>query len=346
MQMQSKVEVKQTQWHDEADLFILRNHHLEIELSDYGARLLRVRSPDKSGILEDVVLGFETLTDYFADSAYMGATIGRFANRIAGGSFQLGGKTYHLKLPAGAKHGLHGGAEGFDRRRWLAEVLSDGICMRLISPDGDMGFPGVLEVSVTYRLQDDSLRISYEAVSDATTLLNLTNHTYFNLRGDDRDDILSHKIQIFADSFTPIDEDAIPTGEIKNVTGTAFDLRHSVRIADRIATTDPQIRAGNGFNHNFVLNGEGLREVAKLYEPISGRTLTVVTSEPGLQFYTGNALNRTRGRQGRFYGPHSGLCLETQHFPDSPHHPNFPTTILAGGKHFSSTTIYLFGVKQ
>jgi aldose 1-epimerase len=342
MQTENSVQISQRLWQEQTHLFLLRNEFLEVELSDYGARLVRVKSPNRKGNREDVVLGFDTLTGYIGDTAYMGATIGRYANRIANGTFLLEGKTHQVKLPAGTIHALHGGKQGFDRRLWSSELLSDGVRMTLVSPDGDMGFPGTLTVSVNYRLLQDRLCIHFEASTDATTLLNLTNHAYFNLCGNDRGDILAHEITILADAFTPIDAEAIPTGEIETVLGTALDLRQPSIIGDHLIASDEQIRIGDGFNHNFALNGSGLRRVAELYEPLSGRALSVETTEPGLQFYTGNALAFAKGRYGRLYGPHSGLCLETQHFPDSPHHPQFPSTILRAGERFSSTTLYHF----
>lgn len=343
--MQSKCDIKidKEPWGNQVSLFHLRNDILEITLSDYGARLIRVKAPNRKGHREDVVLGFDTVEEYVRDSTYMGATVGRFANRIANGSFLLDGEIYHVTRPVGMKYALHGGAEGFDRRVWRTQLLPDGVRMQLISSDGDMGFPGTLEVQICYQLHGEALHIVFEAITDKTTIINLTNHAYFNLKGDDRGDILSHKAAIFAGSFTPVNEETIPTGEIKSVLGTALDLRHLTTIVERIAADDEQIRLGEGFNHNFVLNGEGIKDAAEVYEPISGRTLSVATSQPGVQFYTGNALDGMRGRHGRPYGSHAGFCLETQHFPDSPHHPHFPSTVLVPGEQFSSNTIYRFG---
>jgi aldose 1-epimerase len=326
-------------------LFHLQNDVLEVSLSNYGARLVRLRAPDRSGLQEDVVLGFDTLEDYIRDTSYMGATVGRFANRIANGTFELDGEKYAIQLEPGVKHALHGGAEGFDRRLWTPQISPAGVRMQLTSPHYDMGFPGRMEVEVRYVLYGSELHLILEAVTDKATVVNLTNHAYFNLRGNDHGDILSHEIRIFANTFTPIDSEAIPTGTILTVQETSLDLRRSKRIGDQINGSDGQIELGEGFNHNFVLDGAGneVRPAAEVYEPVSGRTLSVETSQPGLQFYSGNALNGIKGRHGKPYTRHTGFCLETQHFPDSPHHPHFPSTVLRVGERFSSKTIYKFG---
>jgi aldose 1-epimerase len=348
MRAKINLEIRKKPWGqlpegDLVHLFLLQNETLEVALSDYGARLVRLKAPDRQGSKEDVVLGFETVTDYVTDTAYMGATVGRFANRIAKGMFHLEGENYHLEIASGMKHALHGGREGFDRKVWRAEVIPNGVHMQLVSPDGDMGFPGKLNVGVCYLLLGSALHIVFEARPEKPTVINFTNHAYFNLRGNDRDNILSHEIKIRAGAFTPIDEEAIPTGEIKSVVGTSLDLRRFTKIGERIIAEDSQIQLGDGYNHNFVLRGQGIRGVAEVYEPVSGRTLSVATSQPGLQFYTGNALNTLKGREGRPYGRHAGFCLETQHFPDSPNRPQFPSTVLRPGEQFSSTTIYRLG---
>jgi aldose 1-epimerase len=329
----------------DAHLFHLQNDVLEVSVSNYGARLVRLRAPDRSGLREDIVLGFDTLEGYIRDISYMGATVGRFANRIANGAFELDGEKYVIHLEPGTKHALHGGAEGFDRRLWTPQIIPAGVCMQLTSPDDDMGFPGRMEVDVRYVLCGSELHIILEAVTDKATVINLTNHAYFNLSGNDRSDILSHEIRIFANTFTPIDREAIPTGKISTVQGTSLDLRRSKRIRDQIDGSDRQIELGDGFNHNFVLDGaeNEVRSVAEVYEPVSGRTLLVETSQPGLQFYSGNALNGIKGRHGKPYTRHTGFCLETQHFPDSPNHPHFPSTVLRVGERFFSKTIYKFG---
>lgn len=328
-----------------AHLFHLKNDVLDVSLSDYGARLIRVRAPDRSGLREDVVLGFDTLEGYIRDISYMGAIVGRFANRIANGAFELDGEKYAIQLEPGMKHALHGGAEGFDRRLWTPQVIPAGVRMQLTSPHDDMGFPGKMEVEVRYVLYGSELHIILEAVTDKATVVNLTNHAYFNLRGNDHSDILSHEIRIFANTFIPIDSEAIPTGKISTVQGTPLDLRRSKRIGDQINSSDGQIELGEGFNHNFVLDGveSKVRPAAEVHEPVSGRTLLVETSQPGLQFYSGNALNGIKGRHGKPYTRHTGFCLETQHFPDSPHHPHFPSTVLHVGERFFSKTIYRFG---
>lgn len=345
------VTVKQNIWGttptgQESKLFHLQNETLSVTLSDHGARIVKIQTPDRDDRIEDVVLGFDALDDYIRDLSYMGATVGRFANRIAEGSFLLDEKAFQITRHSGSRHALHGGAEGFDRRIWNTSILPKGLLMQLTSPDGDMGFPGNLNVTVRYLLLDTTLQIDFEATTDRPTILNLTNHAYFNLTGKDRGNILDHQVTIFSDAITAIDADAIPTGEILSVNGTPFDLRHPKRIGTSIAEDHPQMLIGDGFNHNYVLpqSTSRLHPAAEVMEPFSGRTLTVSTTEPGLQFYTGNALDGSIGRHGRAYTRRTGFCLETQHFPDSPHHPHFPSTVLQPEERFCSTTAFTFGI--
>lgn len=313
----------------------------------YGATLQSLRVPDKTGKLGDVVLGFDDLSGYLAPHPYFGATVGRFANRIAKGKFTLDGKEYTLALNDGPNT-LHGGREGFSRKVWKAEIVQGaGVAsaqFTYVSPDGEEGFPGTLKTTVVYTLTaDDQLKIDYTATTDKATPLNLTNHSYFNLAGGG--DILGHVLQLNADKYTPVDPTLIPTGELAPVKGTPLDFTQPTAVGARIAqlTGNP-----GGYDHNLVLNGENgkLKWAARLSDPVSGRHLEVWTTEPGVQFYTGNFLDGTiKGKGGTVYGKHAALCLETQHFPDSVNRPNFPTTILRPGTVFYQESIYKFSAK-
>ncbi|MDQ2809027.1 MAG: galactose mutarotase [Chloroflexota bacterium] len=324
---------------------------LEATIMTYGGILVALRTPDRHGQLADVTLGFDTLAPYLGDHAYFGALIGRYGNRIAHGTFQLQGQTYHLARNNGPNH-LHGGLGGFDKRIWQAQPDSAGALARLqltyLSRDGDEGFPGNLQVTVVYTLTaDNALRLDYSATTDQATVVNLTNHTYFNL--GDTPDILAHELQIAADYFLPVDATLIPTGELAPVAGTPLDFRRPTAIGARIQTADPQLqRAAGGYDHTWVLDGPGSSpsHAAQVYDPSSGRVLDVYTTQPGVQFYSGNMLDGTlTGKGGRRYGKHSGLCLETQHFPDSPNQPQFPSTVVAPGATYRQTTLYQFSVR-
>lgn len=315
---------------------------LKATLMSYGATLVSLHVPDNQGRIGDVVLGFDSLPGYLGPNPYMGATIGRYANRIAGGRFVLEGHEYQLAKNDGPNH-LHGGIRGFDKVIWQAEPFSQpsgiGVRFSYLSPDGEEGYPGNLSCQVTYLLTNDcQLEISYQATTDRPTHLNLTNHSYFNLSAGARSNILDHELQIVASAFTPVKETLIPTGEIKPVAGTPFDFRQPVRIGERID------QVPGGYDHNFVLDNKGeLAVVARVFEPDSGRKLELLTTEPGLQFYSGNFLDGTiRGKGGKIYGPRSAFCLESQHFPDSPNQPHFPSTILRPGEVFKSRTIFRF----
>jgi aldose 1-epimerase len=308
----------------------------------YGGIVTAIETRDRAGRRANVVLGCADLDGYRADTAYLGAIVGRYANRIAGGRFALDGAPVQLTCNDGS-NSLHGGDAGFGKVVWRA-VAADtpaGACLALrhVSPHGAAGYPGTLEVEVRYTVSaDDALRIDYEAETDRPTVVNLTHHGYFNLAGADARDIYGHEIMVAADAFTPVDASLIPTGEVRAVAGTPFDLRAPAAIGARIA--DAAFRATGGFDHNFVLanaRANAPRLAAALRDPASGRTMTVLTTEPGVQFYTGNFLDSGRGRG-------AGLCLETQHFPDSPNQPAFPSTVLRPGERFRSTTIYKFGV--
>lgn len=330
------------------DLFTLTNDHgLEAKITNYGGIITALQVPDRAGTPGDIVLGFDDLASYLRGHPYFGCIIGRYGNRIAGGRFTLGGRTYQLAVNNGPNH-LHGGLAGFDKKVWHAtSAKSDGAVMltlSYLSRDGEEGYPGNLAVTVIYTLTNrNTLHIDYLATTDRDTVLNLTNHTYFNLAG--RGDVLDHEVMINADRFTPVNEALIPTGELAPVDGTPLDFRQPMRIGARINDPHEQIARAGGYDHNFVLNGAAgaLRLAARVTEPTTGRVLEVMTTEPGVQLYTGNFLDGTLvGKGGRVYARRSGLCLETQHFPDSPNQPDFPSTVLRPGETFRSTTVFTF----
>jgi aldose 1-epimerase len=335
-------------------LYTLSNSHgIRIAITNYGGIVTSLRLPDSQGRFADVVLGYDSLADYVRDNPYFGALIGRYGNRIARGRFSLDGVEYRLTANDGPHH-LHGGLKGFDKVVWAAEPYANqseaGLRLTYTSADGEEGYPGRLTASVTYALTNaDELRIEYLAESDRATIVNLTHHSYFNLAGHDSGDILSHELTLYADRFTPVDAGLIPTGELRSVSGTPFDFREPVAIGARINADDEQLHFGpGGYDHNFVLSGdaEPLRLAARVHEPGSGRTMEVLTTEPGIQFYSGNFLDGSQiGKGGRAYIHRSGFCLETQHFPDSPNKPQFPSTALRPGERYTSTTIYRFSVR-
>jgi aldose 1-epimerase len=321
---------------------------IEVDIINFGGVITALKTPDRHGRLADIVLGFDSVEEYAAEGPYLGAIIGRCANRLANGQFSLDGKSYQLATNRNPSH-LHGGEVGFDKRVWKASPVQQqnavGVALSLLSLDGEEGYPGNLQLDVVYRLDNDNrLSIDYRATTDAPTILNLTNHSYFNLAGAGVGDILNHTMQINANRFTPTDENSIPYGELRPVDGTPFDFRIPKAIGARINAPDEQIRFGKGYDHNFVLNhraGE-LGFTARASEFSSGRVLTVYTTEPGVQFYTGNFLEGERGKDGRCYSHRSAFCLETQHFPDAPHHPHFPSTVLRPGQTYRQTTIWEF----
>jgi aldose 1-epimerase len=335
------------------EIYTLTNAHgLEMRVITYGGIITSLKVPDRSGHLGDIVLGFDTIDGYLKDPPYFGALIGRYGNRIAKGQFTLDGKTFKLATNNGLNH-LHGGVKGFDKVIWNAVPGSDsnGVSVTLsrISPDGEEGYPGNLQATVRYTLTDkNELAIDYRATSDKATPVNLTQHSYVNL-ADDLGDILGHELTIHAGRYTPVDATLIPTGELAPVDGTPFDFRKATAIGARIAADNAQLKNGGGYDHNWVLDrsGSGLQPAARLMDPKSGRTLDVATTEPGLQFYSGNFLDGSiTGKGGRVYRHRAGLCLETQHYPDSPNHPNFPSTILKSGQTYSSQTVFTFGVQK
>jgi aldose 1-epimerase len=337
------------------DLYTLTNSHgMEVRAMTYGGIILSLKVPDREGKLGDVVLGYDTLDGYLESSPYFGAIIGRYGNRIGGAKFTLDGVEYSLAANDGP-NALHGGVKGFDKVVWQAEPFEKddgvGVVFSHTSPDGDEGYPGTLEATVTYTLtDDDELIFDYHAVTDKATPVNLTQHTYFNLAGDGSGDILNHEMMLNASHFTPVDSTLIPTGEIRSVEGTPFDFTTPTAIGARIDADNEQIRFGGGYDHNFVLDrdeNEGMVLAARVYEPTTGRVMEVFTTEPGVQFYSGNFLDGSiTGKEGHVYAHRTGFCLETQHFPDSPNQPDFPSTILRPGEEYSSRTVYKFSTLE
>ncbi|MFI5096501.1 MAG: aldose epimerase family protein [Candidatus Acidiferrales bacterium] len=330
--------------------YVLTNSKgVEAVVISYGAALVSLKAPDRNGKGADIVLGYDSLAGYENDKSFFGATIGRYGNRIAGGQFALDGAVFHLPKNDGP-NSLHGGTRGFNKRIWTgvdrsradAQVLE----LTYTSQDGEEGFPGTLKVQVTYTLpaEVNELQIDYSATTDKDTVVNLTNHSYFNLSGVASQQILEHQLLLHALKFTPVDATLIPTGELRKVDGTPFDFTKATAIGARINQDDEQLKFGKGYDHNWVLERTekgGLQVAAEVFEPTSGRVLEVRTTEPGLQFYTGNFLDGTvPGKGGQLYGHRTGFCLETQHFPDSPNHPNFPSTVLRPGQVYRSTTVF------
>jgi aldose 1-epimerase len=327
-------------------IFTLANHDVEVRVMAYGARLVSVRTADRAGRMADIVLGYDTLQGYLDDNkTYLGAIVGRYGNRIAEGKFSIDGKSYQVPVND-SPNALHGGPVGFDRAVWQAREDAGAVEFTHVSPDGDMGFPGTLTATARYSLEGNALRIAYTAVTDQPTVLNLTNHAYFNLRGDDDGDILGHRLELRADRFTPVSTKLIPEGELAPVAGTPLDFRNSAVVGARIHNENEQLKRVGGYDHNFVVNGRAgtLRLAAVAADPERGRQMIVETTEPGIQFYSGNFLDGSfTGRHGAKYARRTGFCLETQHFPDSPNHPDFPTTVLRPGETYRSTTIFTFG---
>jgi aldose 1-epimerase len=331
------------------DLYTLTNDHgIVVKITNYGGIITHVQAPDRSGKPGDVVLGFDTLAEYVEKNPFFGALCGRYANRIAGGKFTLNGVTYPLLQNNGKNH-LHGGQQGFDKVVWQAKAIRTpsavGVKLTYLSVDGEEGYPGNLNVTVTYTLSNqNALKIAYAAITDKPTILNLTNHSYFNLAG--RGDVLGHELQLNADRFTPVDATLIPIGELRSVAGTPMDFRQPTAIGARIEQDDEQIKLGLGYDHNWVINGTPgtLRLAAIVREPASGRRLEVHTTQPGVQFYTGNFLTGVQGKGGLLHHKRTGFCLETQHFPDSPNQPSYPTTVLNPGETFAETTVFTFAV--
>lgn len=327
-------------------------HGMKVRILTYGGIVQSLDVPDRHGRSADVALGFRTLDGYLSDTykdenPYFGALIGRYGNRIGGAQFTLDGKTY--KVPANdGKNSLHGGTTGFDKRVWTAQPVTggDAVSLRLsyVSPDGEEGYPGTLRTTVTYTVtRGNDLRIRYQATTDKPTVVNLTNHTYFNLAGEGSGEVYGHKVQINASRYTPVDSTLIPTGQLATVHGTPLDFTRPHTIGERVREGDQQMVYGRGYDHNFVLDGTGMKLAARVTEPTTGRVMEIRTDQPGLQFYSGNFLDgRLVGTGGTMYRQGDGFAMETQHFPDSPNKPQFPSTTLRPGQTYDSTSVYSF----
>ena len=332
------------------EIYTLSDGPYEARITTFGGVLVSLKVPDRSGKVGDVVLGFDNLEGYVANfngpsDAFLGALIGRYANRIARGSFTLDGNKYSLPKNNG-DNTLHGGPHGFNNVVWRAKLVANGVELTYVSKDGEAGFPGNLTAVVRYTLVKGDLRIEYSATTDKDTVVNLTNHAYFNLAG--QGNILDHQLTLYASRFTPVDAGLIPTGELKPVESTPFDFRKATAVGVRIDANDEQLHLGHGYDHNWVLDSGGgkLTEAAEVYDPNSGRVLKVLTDQPGIQFYSGNFLDGSiRGKGGKPLERRSALCLETQHFPDSPNHPDFPTTELKPGERYHTVTVYSFSAR-
>jgi aldose 1-epimerase len=329
-------------------IYTLTDRELTVKISTFGARIIAIEAPDRTGRKADVVLGYDDVASYEADtSTYFGAIVGRYGNRIKKGEFTLDGTTYHVPVNNNG-NALHGGPAGYSTRAWMAHILPGGLELSLDSADGDMGFPGELKVRVHYMLDHATLHIIFTATTSKPTVLNLTNHSYFNLAGDGRGTILNEQLMIPADKYIPTDTVSIPTGQLAPVQGTPFDFTTPTAIGARINTPDPQLKLADGYDHTLVFKTQGtdpLHVAAVAFDPTSGRTLTIRTTEPAVQFYTGNFLAGQKGKYGVTYQKYSGFCLETQHFPDSPNEPSFPSTVLRPGETFRSVTEFTFGVR-
>ncbi len=335
--------------------YMTNGNGMRADISEYGAIVRNLDVPDRNGKIDDVTLGYASVAEYLEKTPYFGAVVGRYGNRIAKGRFTLDGKEYKLATNNDQNH-LHGGIKGFDKVIWKGEPSMDenGVSLKLtyLSKDGEEGYPGNLNCTVVYTLtKTNELKISYEATTDKPTVLNLTNHSYWNLAGQGKGDILGHELTLNADKFTPIDETLITTGELRPVKGTPLDFTTPHKIGERVNASDEQLKFGKGYDHNFVLNKSGneLSLAARVYEPTSGRVMEVYTTEPGVQFYSGNFLDGSNiGKDGKVYKHRYGLCLETQHFPDSPNKQNnkdFPSVVLRPGQKFTSHTVYKFTTK-
>lgn len=335
------------------DLYTLENSQgMKVQITNYGGKVVSILVPDRNGELGDVSLGYETASEYLNGIASLGATMGRYANRIANAQFTLNDSTYYLDKNNG-ENSIHGGDEGFRYQVWDARKIDDQTLeLSYFSEDGEGGYPGNLTVNVIYKVtEENELKLEYSARTDKPTVINLTNHTFFNLAGEGKGSVLNHTLYVNANQYTPVNSVAIPTGELRDVTGTPFDFTTPTRIGARIDEDNEQLKFVGGYDHNFVLNKDPdeLALAARLSEPTTGRVMEVYTTEPGLQVYTANSLTgegNQIGKGGHAYGPRSAICLETQHFPDAPHHPNFPSTVLVPGEEYRSTTIYKFSVSK
>jgi aldose 1-epimerase len=333
------------------DVYTLKNADLEVRVTTYGARVVSLMTKDRDGKVGDVVLGYKSVDGYVAEKAaktYFGAIVGRYGNRIRGGKFTIDGHEYQIP-PNNNGNALHGGPHGFDDQLWTGKQIPGGVEMSIVSKDGDMGFPGTLTVHARYTLVGAAVHINYSATTDKATVTNITNHSYFNLSGDGSGPILSEVLEINADGYTPVDAGLIPVGGVKPVAGTPFDFRKATAIGERINTPNDQLKIAGGYDHNWVLNGKNgvMKLAAKLSDPKSGRVLTVTTTQPGVQFYSGNFLDGSyTGKAGAKYTKYSGLCLETQHYPDSPNQAAFPSTLLKPGETMHSETVFAFSTQK
>ena len=335
------------------EIYTLKNEKVEVQVMNYGGYVLSIKVPDRAGKVADVVLGFDDPGSYYEanhakGNPFFGPIVGRYANRIAHAKFSLDGKEYTTPKNNG-DNTLHGGPDGFHNQLWTGHIIADGVELKYLSKDGEEGFPGNLSVTVKYTLSGNDLKIDYSATTNKSTVLNLTNHSYFNLSGQGNGTILANELKLNASRFTPVDAGLIPTGELKSVAGTPFDFLKPHVVGERINADDEQLHlAHNGYDHNFVIDGGGkeMKEAAQVYDPASGRALTVLTTEPGVQLYSANFLDGSiKGKGGVAYPRNGALCLETQHFPDSPNHPDFPTTVLKPGDEFHSITIFRFSTR-
>jgi len=329
--------------------YTLKSEAIELKVISFGARITGLTSKDRDGKVADVVLGYNTLDEYVKNKEfYFGVVPGRYANRIAKGKFTLEGKPYQITLNDGVNT-LHGGVEGFGHRNWTGKEIPGGVEFTLVSPDGDQGYPGTLTSHVKYTVSGATVKIEYSATTDKATVINLTNHAYFNLSGEGSASILDEKLMLDADKYTPVDSTLIPTGELAPVAGTPFDFTHPTVIGSRINDANEQLKLGGGYDHNWVVRGTPgtLRPAAKVIDPASGRTMLVETTEPGIQFYAGNFMDGSvKGKAGKIYLKRGALCLETQHFPDSPNEPKFPSTELKPGQTYHTVTTFTFGVEK
>ena len=333
------------------DVYTLKNADLEVRVTTYGARVVSLMTKDRDGKVGDVVLGYKSVDGYVAEKAaktYFGAIVGRYGNRIRGGKFTIDGHEYQIPQNNNG-NALHGGPHGFDDQLWTGKQIPGGVEMSIVSKDGDMGFPGTLTVHARYTLVGAAVHINYSATTDKATVTNITNHSYFNLSGDGSGPILPEVLEINADGYTPVDAGLIPVGGVKPVAGTPFDFRKATAIGARINEPNDQLKIAGGYDHNWVLNGKNgvMKLAAKLSDPKSGRVLTVSTTQPGVQFYSGNFLDGSyAGKAGAKYTKYSGLCLETQHYPDSPNQAAFPSTLLKPGETMHSETVFAFSVQK
>lgn len=329
------------------DLYTLISPALEVKITNFGDRIVTLRTADRRGVVDDVVLGYDTLEPYLTGRPFFGAVVGRYANRIAHGRFTLDGKTYELPINNNG-NSLHGGLVGFDKRLWRGRVVPNGVLLSYLSKNGEEGYPGNLTATVRYTVVRNELRVEYGATTDQDTVVNLSNHSYFNLAGAGNGDILGQELTIAADRYTPLNMNQIPTGELRSVAGTPFDFRTPHAIGERIDGDDDNLKLGHGYDENWVLNGRvpGKATLAvTAYDPNSGRVMEVLTDQPGVQLFSGNFLGPVTGKGGRQYAPRTAFCLETQHFPDSPNHSDFPSTVLRPGHAFKTTTIFRFSTR-